>query len=848
MATGEARSAVKGLVCQCIGRIRAPLSLTLVLLLVIAIILFFPSFAPPPPAPPPASLLTLTDARLVSWGGQPAVWALVSGNATGAPLSIRLDALSSSPPRRVVLLLGPWSGATHLPAFQAALSAALRPAGWELEPKNLSDLHREREGRFIFLPSGAWPADLLQRWNDTLGPDDTLVYFGVRDNLALDSRGAVHSGAVPPELLAPAPPLDERLPDSAQLTGPNGVRIWRVSHSIDEFPDAGPIVAVLSAHFFDPPPALLLGGLDDAYAAPRWSGAVRLPALSNATALRVRLFFANGSLSRLWDASLSPPQGVIDGPAQAPPGQPVSLQIRLHPAYPQSERVDYYLNIYRPDNTLWSSQMLGGALIGPENISPQNQANPPSPPSAASNNPSGLSNASLVAPNPTALNSTNPSAPNATALNFSNLSNASAPASYASAFNSSNISNASISSPPAPAPSPSSAWLGSAILRAWPGSGLVRLEVADQFGRPYAQAIVQVPHYEVLPLDGEGFSRRFMLRRDGEPLNASSVLVSKDNSSAGLSLPLTDGIATVSSSWTPGPHTLHFQTNSARLDYSWTESTGGAWGVFFSLGLPGMALAALLFLFLRPRRRPSYALVVPAWPSFPAQRLERTPRQMMELLAQAQAGAQSTRAGTKKKQTSRAGGKKKLAPAAPPATLSIAITAADIVFVLQHPVDGSKPVFVSPESAEQSLRHLERTGHLARWREYYLPDKSNRASGVPAPFPVASSPLHSPVRLAALSRLLRDKLLEQGIGLSLRPSVSGFWLDSSSRRWMAWGGQRLSEISRANPHFLVFADDGERRAFKQTLASDISPAASRLRLSLALLRLRLALIENPLGE
>lgn len=755
--------------------------LGLVLLLFVLASIFSPAAIAPSASN--SSFFTLADARLLDWGGRPAVYARLEGNASvpGAPLQVQSDVLDAPPPRRVILLTGPWSAATRLSALQSALSASLRPAGWTVEARNLSSLGREREARFIILPSGAWPSDLLANWNSTLGPDDTLVYLGVSDNLALDEAGGVHPAPLPPELLAAGPALDERLPDSAVLSGPSGVRVWRVPHTLDEFADPASLSAILSSRMLEPYADHLLSRSASAYGGSQWSsvqwitppgpqtgndglppsgawspagssGALSSP--SNAW-LRLRLYDSTGRLLRLWDAPLSAPEGHLDAPTQALSGQNISLQIRLRPALPQAEQAAYELNIRSPDGRLWKTVPLGGALIGPSG--------------------------SGAAPAP---------APNA---------------------------SAGAGLPIVPASPPASAWVGSLVLRDWPGPGLLRLDVDDQYGRSFAQAVIDAPDLRATALDGGGFTRRFLLTRDGQPLNISSVSVRRDNSSSSLVLPTGDGVVSVSADWPAGAHALHFFAAGAQMDYAWTEAPGGAWAPVWQIGAPGLALAALLYLLLRPRARPVYKLAVPQWPAGSPQRLELTASQMEPLVSQAASRVQA-----------QAFGKNKSAPASRRA--DAAICASDIVSLLAHPADSSKPMLVSPESAENALQALARAGRLAHWRGYY--SLFARHPGQ--------------VRVLALSRLLRDRLLQEGVALSLRPSAHGVWTDAHKRRYAIWDRQRISDLARERPTHLVFADEHERKEFGRLLASDGTPPASRLKLSRQLGRLRLSLIDHPL--
>jgi hypothetical protein len=705
------------------------------------------------------------------------------GSTSSEASSIRLDALSSAPPHRILLLTGPWSGASHLPALRQALLASLRPAGWTVEMRNLTDLHRQPEGRFILLPSGAWPSELLSNWNDSLGPNDILLYFGVRDNLTIDSTGAVHPGLVPPSLLSDSPALDIHLPDSVVLSGPVGVRIWSLAHTLDEFPDATALASTLASRMTEPSADHLLAHSTQSYSAERPSLLLAIPSSSDSTSsldgpntalsnpssssvwMRLRLYDSSGHLLKLWDAPLSPADGILSAPAQAQPGQPVSLQIRLRPSLVQTEQVSYELHLYSPDGRLYSRQLLGGATIGPG--TPDLSVGPD------------LSNVSV-------------------------------------GFGVSNES---------PVSSPSLAWVGSWVQRDWPAAGLVHLEVTDQFGRSYAHAVVEVPRYEVQALDGDGFTRRFRLTRDGITINLSSVSVRRDTASTGLELPLSDGIVSVSSDWSAGPHVLHFDVSGAPLDYKWDETPGGSWAVFWRLGLPGLLVALLLYLVLRPHARPAYMLVVPEWPAHQSRRLEWTASQIQSLVARAAARVQAQASAEKKAQSTRS--TRRAHGPSPHSRAPVAIQAADLVRTLAHPSSGPA-LMVSPESAEQALQSLSGTGHLMRWRDFYLLPSQARTP--------------EQVRALALARLLRDQLIEQGLTLCAPPGSSGPWLDSSGRRWLIYQNQSIAMLSRHLPTHLLFADQTERRSFEQILCSDGSPAASRLRLSLQLHRLNLVLI------
>ncbi|MDE1798070.1 MAG: hypothetical protein KGH63_01535 [Candidatus Micrarchaeota archaeon] len=759
------------------------LALAVVLVLSLSFLAFHPSLAPGAAPSSGVSLFTLSDARLADWGGQPAVYGALSGNASaaGAPLHVQFDALDAPPPRRVVLLTGPWSGASHLSSWLPALSPLLRPAGWTLESRSLSNLTREREGRFILLPSGAWPADLLARWNSSLGPDDTLVYFGVADNLTLGADGGAHAGGVPAPLLASGPSLDERLPNSAVLAGPAGVRVWRIPHTLDEFPDLSELSSALVSRMLEPSADHLLARSSTPYAGARWAAVLPLPAgfampsassplpppgSSSPAWARLRLYDSQGRLLRLWDAPLSPPDGILVSPPEALPGQNLSIQIRLMPRLAQTEQVDYELHVYSPDGRLWGSDALGGAFIGPQNASGSNDS------------------------------------------------------------------------------LPAQAWVGSQVLREWPGPGLVRLEVADQYGRTYAQAVVDAPDYRVTALDGNGYTRRFLLTRDGVPLGLSQVAVRADNSSLSRALPLSEGIVSISADWPAGAHVLHFTADGASLDYSWNEEPGGAWAALWQIGLPGLVLAALIFAVVRPRARPSYTLVIPEWPARAPQRLELTAEQMRLLVSRAGARV-GGRSGEKAKSSSARAGPnpRPISSARPVPGAPAAIQAADLVSVLQHPPGGGKPALVSLESAERALQGLERAGQLVRWRDYYALPSHARSSR-----PSASAAPSDGVRALALARLLRDQLLTGGVALSPAPSPAGLWEDSRRQRWMVWHRQGISELARLRPDRLLFADAGEREEFLRTLSGDGSPAASRLQLMRQLGRLRLCLAGQPLDE
>lgn len=734
---------------------------------------------PAPAAKTPAGgAPQLREAAYVFYGPQSAAFVRLDGTGGSAfdpsedgrsvgRARVKIDVMEQAPPRHILLLNGPWSGAGGWARFKAALRRELQPTGWQVEERTMDEWSREREARVVVLPSGAWPEKLMKNWNASLGSQDVLVYFGVRQNVTLDSDGLASAGGVRNELLAGGRPLDGGLEGAQTLKGPQGVRVWRLGRTLDEYVNMDALAANVSEALVRMPGVERIGQTEGEWGGGPYTGLAVFGEPRRAH-VRIRVHEAGGRLLALWDRELALPVGNMDGPIEAVPGQAAAFQVRLALPYAQTERVEYTVQVVGADQKVRSRQILGGGRMGG-------------------------------------------AGGNATPM-----------------------------------------WVGSFVYSNWSQGGWERLEVMDQYGRSYAQAAVQVPLYQVKELDGDGLTRRYLLTRNGAPARASSVRVRREDSGRWNDLPLQDGIVRVSSKWTLGPHLLSFDMEGIPLRFQWVEGEGGAWGAAGRIGVPGLLLAALIYILLRPRARPSYRLQIPEFLDWTLRRRVVRPDEMMGFV--------------------RASGPKH----------SGVVRSSDVVEYLHHPPPESarhrrarggpatgwpsakEPVSaggwdarpgtaraVTPESVELALAELERRGLLLRWREFYAPRKSMRDRDA--------------LRRHALGRMLMDKMLESG--KTLRPhqgdragvrmfldGEGGTWA-IGDEKWRPAPGSRSGRVAAGRvgrtgplPDRLVFADENERRAFEKALQADETAAGARLRLALATARMHLICAERPLAD
>lgn len=376
------------------------------------------------------------------------------------------------------------------------------------------------------------------------------------------------------------------------------------------------------------------------------------------------------------------------------------------------------------------------------------------------------------------------------------------------------------------------AWVGSFVVSKWPGPGIARLAVTDQFGRALAQAAVDIPQITITALDTDGLTRRYLILQDGEPINESRLNVRRANSSEWTSLPIGGGIVSVSAKFPPGSQTLLFELGGQSVPYSWNENSGGAWAVAWTYGLPGIALALVTYLLLKPRRRATYRLIVPEMAAGGGGELTMNMREMADALEEACGEKGRPGAGRARDWPGAKPGDGRQARSGPGARGRAVLRADEFAAYLQAKrFDDGR--MIGPESAEEALRALAKTGRALQWRGYWTCKRAGFGE--------------EDVRRQALGHQLKDKLLENGI--SLAGKTEGELLkDGRGRTWMlgpnsAAGLEAMAE-SRCLPSFALFADGTEREEAERGLKALKGGKSARLRLALQTGRMKLISLDE----
>ena len=317
-------------------RISRPVLLAAALILLVAALLLMTGngpLAPPntPPQTPERSGVWLNDLRTVQVGGQPAAWIGLAGKLEDADGRILVvDVFSQPPPRRVVLLQGPWAGAAKMDEFGSRLKTALAGLDWPLEVSNFSELSSSSEGRILTLPSGAWPQELMRDWKGRIGPQDMVIYLGVRQNVTLDAQGGMNGGAGVLDALLAEGPSSGFVTDGELLDGPGGGIVWRIPHTLGEYDDLRTLADELAQGMVSDPAGRALARRSVVWQRGGRTAALLLPpGWDQEGFARVRLVGSDGLTQTVWDSPLHAPGGDIEGPATSKMGQTAAFQIRL---------------------------------------------------------------------------------------------------------------------------------------------------------------------------------------------------------------------------------------------------------------------------------------------------------------------------------------------------------------------------------------------------------------------------------------------------------------------------------------------------------------------------------------
>ncbi|VVB57628.1 Uncharacterised protein [uncultured archaeon] len=307
------------------------------------------------------------DARLLTIGGQGAVWVWMGRSpADTAPHVLEVGFYNGTPAKQAVLLDGPWAGGRErMGDFAQALKSALAPAGWRLGVQNLSTLTASPDGRVLILPAGAWPRALMERWNETVGPRDLVVYLGALDDQVLQEDGGVRLGGVDAELRADGQEVDSPLGGRLLQTA-HGSRVWRIGHTLNEYEN----LDALAGPLMERAVTALEPGLESRtpvnWGAREQSAVVMRPqGVTRPAQVRLVLRDAQGNWQRVWDAYLPAQSGELDGPAQVNLGGPAAFQVRLQPGYSQTERLRYRAVFVMPNQSAYGEQELGEGSLQP---------------------------------------------------------------------------------------------------------------------------------------------------------------------------------------------------------------------------------------------------------------------------------------------------------------------------------------------------------------------------------------------------------------------------------------------------------------------------------------------------
>ncbi len=353
-------------------KITRPVLLAAVLLLLLGALLFLTGSGPlaPPNGPSPTperSGVWLNDLRTVQVSGQPAAWIGLAGrleDANGQVLVV--DVFARPPPRQAVLLSGPWAGAARMDEFSSRLKTSLAGVGLALEAQNFSGLSASGEGRILILPSGAWPQELMLAWEKKIGPQDIVIYLGVRQNVTLDSQGGMNGEVgVRSELLAGGSGSGF-VSDGEMLRGPLGTGVWRIPHTLGEYDDLRGLADSLAQGTVSDPANERMARRSVVWRRGARTAVVLLPPDWGTDGFaRVRLVDAAGRTQTAWDAPLHALAGDIEGPATSKIGQTSAFQIRLQPGFPQNERIRYHAALYAPNQSRFGQLDLGEGVIKP---------------------------------------------------------------------------------------------------------------------------------------------------------------------------------------------------------------------------------------------------------------------------------------------------------------------------------------------------------------------------------------------------------------------------------------------------------------------------------------------------
>ncbi|MFH1306743.1 MAG: hypothetical protein ABIH83_03780 [Candidatus Micrarchaeota archaeon] len=299
--------------------------------------------------------LSLKEVKEANYGKNNVVWVNIEGNVDGRA---HIIVYNTPPPRKIVLLEGKWAGANNFNEFGGVLQEKTRVTGWGFETKNIQELTPAQEGRMIILPSGAWPSELESEWGERIGENDVLLYMGVKQNISLDKYGGVREGNVLKEVVEGG----EEIGNDIEETEFQGVRIWVVGHTLDEFADIELFVDNILIEMENSGGRGKVGenwheikeGMKDI---------VFVKGEGTEKWMRVSVRGEEGELVRLWDVKAEQNLGVIEGPESVVPSAPASFQIRIWPDYLQEEEIEYKAVTYSGEGEKFSEIVVGGGSI-----------------------------------------------------------------------------------------------------------------------------------------------------------------------------------------------------------------------------------------------------------------------------------------------------------------------------------------------------------------------------------------------------------------------------------------------------------------------------------------------------
>jgi hypothetical protein len=258
------------------------------------------------------------------------------------------------------------------------------------------------------------------------------------------------------------------------------------------------------------------------------------------------------------------------------------------------------------------------------------------------------------------------------------------------------------------------------------------------------------------------------------------------------------------------------ETDGTSIKYGWEQNSGGTWAAAWKWGAPGLLIAGLLYLLLRPRTRPTYRVRIGELPMIESKRVSLSMEEMKAVME-----AAARRQGWKGQD-------------------AWALRAEDVMESLHQNGPGGKPVMASLESVEEAMDGLAKEGRLRRWREWY----GLAGRGVD----------EKDIRQLSICKMLKDRLLEMGIrpqpmrSSGPRRELAGY-CDELERQWWIFNPDGWKEKVKTGrlADYLVFADRTERDDFRRELARGAGGIADRLRLGIRTGRVKLTTIKEMAG-